>query len=109
MPPKSGCPQGESGKLWTATIIRPPGEGVNKDRMPATLSVFRDRCWQVAASNRQAEVAQKTLDFLLKEREQQRQIDVSAVRGWRDGYRMGAVFERKKESSDKGSELWVTG
>jgi len=78
-------------------------------RMPATLSVFRDRCWQVAASNRQAEVAQKTLDFLLKEREQQRQIDVSAVRGWRDGYRMGAVFERKKESSDKGSELWVTG
>ncbi len=64
---------------------------------------------QVAASNRQAEVAQKTLDFLLKEREQQRQIDVSAVRGWRDGYRMGAVFERKKESSDKGSELWVTG
>lgn len=34
---------------------------------------------QVAASNRQAEVAQKTLDFLLKEREQQRQIDVSTV------------------------------
>jgi len=34
---------------------------------------------QVAASNRQAEVAQKTLDFLLKERERQREIDVSTV------------------------------
>jgi len=34
---------------------------------------------QVAASNRQAEVAQETLDFLLKQREQQRRIDVSTV------------------------------
>jgi hypothetical protein len=34
---------------------------------------------QVAASNRQAEIAQTTLDLLLKQREQQHQIDVSAV------------------------------
>jgi hypothetical protein len=35
---------------------------------------------QVAASNRQAEVAQKSLDLLLKQREEQRRIDLSTVR-----------------------------
>jgi len=34
---------------------------------------------QVAASNRQAEVAQKTLDLVLREKALQRQIDLSAV------------------------------
>jgi len=34
---------------------------------------------QVAASNRQAEAALKTLDLLLKEKEQQRRIDISTV------------------------------
>jgi hypothetical protein len=35
---------------------------------------------QVAASNRQADAAQKTLDLLLKQNEQQRRIDMSTVR-----------------------------
>jgi hypothetical protein len=35
---------------------------------------------QVAASNRQADAAQKTLDLLLTEKERQRRIDVSTVR-----------------------------
>jgi hypothetical protein len=35
---------------------------------------------QVAASNRQADAAQKTLDLLLKQTEQQKRIDVSTVR-----------------------------
>ena len=34
---------------------------------------------QVAASNRQADIAQQTLDLLLRQSEQQRQIDLSAV------------------------------
>jgi light-regulated signal transduction histidine kinase (bacteriophytochrome) len=35
---------------------------------------------QVAASNRQADAAQNTLDLLLKEKEQQRRTDISTVR-----------------------------
>jgi hypothetical protein len=34
---------------------------------------------EVAASKRQADIAQQTLDFLLRQAEQQRQIDLSAV------------------------------
>jgi len=34
---------------------------------------------EVAASKRQADIAQQTLDFLLRQTEQQRRIDLSAV------------------------------
>jgi hypothetical protein len=41
----------------------------------------KERAWeQVAASNRQADAAQKTLDLLLKQNEQQRRTDLSTVR-----------------------------